>query len=43
MSPPAFGVRRVADMLETLFAVPGRERRDCAALCNFGHLLEVEG
>ena len=30
-------------MLETLFAVPGRERRDCAALCNFGQLLEVEG
>ena len=30
-------------MLETLFAVPGQEHRDCAALCNFGHLLEVEG
>ena len=30
-------------MLETLFAVPGRERRDCAALCNFRHLSEVEG
>ena len=39
----AASIRQAADMLETLFAVPGQELRDCAALCNFGHLLEVEG
>ena len=41
--PPLLEAHRIPDILETLFTVPGRERRDCTALCDFGHLVEVKG